>query len=182
MRNISSRRDLPKQILAALFGGFTLYLGIVVFWTLGYQLAYAGRIFPGVSVAGVELSGLSPNEAALKLSQTLSYPINGKILFRSADKVWVASPAELGMVFDPPPARMPRINLGVREIPSTRCLRKPTPADLARTFLPSSSSTSAWRMAICKISPRKLTSRLWRRACIWKEQTSSRSPVKLDGC
>ncbi len=96
-----SRRDLPKQILAALIGGFILFIGIVLVWTLGYQLAFAGRIFPGISVAGVDISGLSPNDAALKLSQTLSYPINGKVLFRDADKVWVASPAELGMVFDP---------------------------------------------------------------------------------
>ncbi len=96
-----SQRDLPKQILAALTGGFVLFLGIILFWTIGYQLAYAGRIFPGVSVAGVDLSGLSPNDAALRLNQTLSYPITGKILFRDADKVWVASPAELGMVFDP---------------------------------------------------------------------------------
>ena len=62
---------------------------------------YAGRIFPGVSVAGVDLSGLSRDEAAVKLSQTLSYPLTGKILFRDGEKVWVASPAELGMVFDP---------------------------------------------------------------------------------
>jgi vancomycin resistance protein YoaR len=97
----NSRRNLPKQILAALIGGFVLFIGIVLVWTVGYQLAYAGRIFPGVSVAGVQLSGLSPNDAALKLSQTLSFPITGKILFRATDKVWVASPAELGMVFDP---------------------------------------------------------------------------------
>lgn len=96
-----SQRDLPKQILAALTGGLILFFGITLFWTVGYQLAYAGRIFPGVSVAGVDLSGLSPNDAALRLSQTLSFPITGKILFRDADKVWVASPAELGMVFDP---------------------------------------------------------------------------------
>jgi vancomycin resistance protein YoaR len=96
-----SRRNLPKQILAALIGGFLLFLAITITWTLGYQLLYAGRIFPGISVAGVDISGLSPNDAALKLSQTLSFPITGKILFRAADQVWVASPAELGMVFDP---------------------------------------------------------------------------------
>ena len=95
------RRNLLKQILAALIGGIVLFIGIVLVWTIGYQLAYAGRIFPGISVAGVELSGLSPNDAALKLSQTLSFPNTGKILFRAADRVWVASPAELGMVFDP---------------------------------------------------------------------------------
>ena len=97
----NSRHNLPKLILAALIGGFMLFLAIIVTWTLGYQLLYAGRIFPGVSVAGVDISGLSPNDAALKLSQTLSFPITGKILFRAGDRAWVASPAELGMVFDP---------------------------------------------------------------------------------
>lgn len=101
MSALISQRDLPKQLLAVLSGGFALFIGIVLVWTLGYQLAYAGRIFPGVSVAGVDLSGLSPSEAALKLSQTLSYPNTGKVLFRDGDRVWVASPVELGMVFDP---------------------------------------------------------------------------------
>ncbi|NJN80253.1 MAG: hypothetical protein HC797_07170 [Anaerolineales bacterium] len=81
-------------------------------WVLGYQLAYAGRIFPGTSVAGVDLSGLSPNDAALKLSQTLSYPNTGKILFRDGERVWVASPSELGMVFDPSASAMAAYNHG----------------------------------------------------------------------
>jgi len=101
MTTIRSRRTLLKQAIAAFIGGLALFIGIVLVWTVGYQLAFAGRIFPGVSVAGVDVSGLSPNDAALKLSQTLSFPITGKILFRAADKVWVASPVELGMVFDP---------------------------------------------------------------------------------
>jgi len=77
-----------------------LFLGLIIAWTLGYQLLYAGRIFPGVSVAGVDLSGMKPSDAALKLSQALSYPITGKVLFREGEKAWVASPAQLGMVFD----------------------------------------------------------------------------------
>lgn len=101
MNVLIPQRDLPKQIAAVLSGGFVLFVVIVLVWTLGYQLAYAGRIFPGVSVAGVDLSGLSPSEAALKLSQTLSYPNTGKLLFRDGERVWVASPVELGMVFDP---------------------------------------------------------------------------------
>jgi vancomycin resistance protein YoaR len=97
----TSRGNLWEQALAALTGGVILFLGIAFVWTVGYQLAFAGRIFPGISVAGVNVSGLSPNDAALKLSQTLSFPITGKILFRAGDRVWVASPVELGMVFDP---------------------------------------------------------------------------------
>lgn len=89
------------QVVAALFSGFILFLALMTAWTLSFQLLYAGRIFPGVSVAGVDLSGLSRDEAAIKLQETLSYPIGGKILFRDQEKAWVASPAELGMVFDP---------------------------------------------------------------------------------
>jgi len=89
-----------------------LFFGAVITWTLGYQLIYAGRIFPGVSVAGVDVSGLSPNDAALKLSQTLSYPITGKVLFRQADQTWLASPAELGMVFDPSASALSAYHLG----------------------------------------------------------------------
>ncbi|MEK6752785.1 MAG: VanW family protein [Chloroflexota bacterium] len=101
MNTFNSRGYLFKQMLAALTGGFVIFSAIVIMWMIGYQLAYAGRIFPGVSVAGVDLSGLAPDDAALKLSQTLSYPITGKVLFRDADKIWLASPVELGMVFDP---------------------------------------------------------------------------------
>jgi vancomycin resistance protein YoaR len=110
-----SQRDLPKQILAALTAGFVLFVGIILVWTIGYQLIYAGRIFPGVSVAGIDVSGLKPNDAALKLSQTLSYPITGKVLFRHADKNWVASPVELGMVFDPTASALAAYELGRRD-------------------------------------------------------------------
>jgi vancomycin resistance protein YoaR len=113
--SLISQRDLPRQILAALIAGFVLFIGIILVWTIGYQLLYAGRIFPGVSVAGVDLSGLKPNDAAVKLSQTLSYPITGKVLFRYADKNWVASPVELGMVFDPTASALAAYELGRRD-------------------------------------------------------------------
>ncbi|MBL8098872.1 MAG: VanW family protein [Anaerolineales bacterium] len=106
------QRDFSKQALATLIGGLTTFFMIVIVWVLGYQLIYAGRIFPGVSVAGVDLSGLSPSDAAVKLSQTLSYPITGKILFRDGEKIWVASPSELGMVFDPTASAMAAYNYG----------------------------------------------------------------------
>ncbi len=86
--------------MVAVLGGVLLFLGAILLWVVGYQLLYAGRIFPGVSVAGVDVSGLEPQTAALKLSQTLSYPISGKIVFRDGDKAWIASPAQLGMAFD----------------------------------------------------------------------------------
>jgi vancomycin resistance protein YoaR len=107
-------RRIPvfPQIVAAFVSGLTLFFGIMLTWTLGYQLLYAGRIFPGVSVAGVDLSGMKPSDAAVKLNQTLSYPITGKILFRDGEKAWVATPAELGMVFDPSSSAITAYKLG----------------------------------------------------------------------
>ncbi len=48
----------------------------------------------------------------LKLSQTLSYPISGKVLFQDGNKVWVAQPAQLGMVFDPSSSAQAAYQLG----------------------------------------------------------------------
>jgi len=106
------RTPVLPQIIAALISGVILFFGLIITWVLGYQLLYAGRIFPGVSVAGVDLSGMTPSDAAVKLNQTLAYPINGKILFRDGEKVWVATPAQLGMVFDPSSSAVTAYRLG----------------------------------------------------------------------
>jgi vancomycin resistance protein YoaR len=92
--------QLGLQIVAAILGGMALFLAAILVWTVGFQLLYAGRIFPGVSIAGVDLSGLSPDEAALRLNQNLSYPHTGKIVLRDGGRVWVVTPAQMGMTFD----------------------------------------------------------------------------------
>ena len=84
--SMSRRAPLIAQALAALIAGLLLFFGAIIIWVLGYQLLYAGRIFPGVTVAGVSVSGLSPDNAALKLSETFSYPISGKVVFRNGDR------------------------------------------------------------------------------------------------
>jgi len=93
-------RNTILQALVALALGVAMYFLALFFWTATAPTRYAGRIFPGVSVAGIDLSGKTPADAALLLSQTLTYPYTGKVVFRDGAQVWVASPAELGMVFD----------------------------------------------------------------------------------
>jgi len=100
------------QVAVAIIGGVSLFFMLVIVWVLGYQLIYAGRIFPGVSVAGVDLAGLKPTDAAIKLNQTLAYPMNGKVLLRYGQNTWMASPVELGMVFDPSTSAMTAYKLG----------------------------------------------------------------------
>ena len=71
---------------------------------IGYVYAFESRhaetIYPGVSVAGVDLSGLTEEEAREKLENTLTYPEQGKILFIYGDKRWLYAPQQLGFSLD----------------------------------------------------------------------------------
>jgi len=94
------RTPFSFQILAILIGSLLLFLLAVGLITGGYQLLYVGRVFPGISMAGVDLTSMTPEQAQNALNQRLTYPTSGKIVFRGGERVWVATPAELGMVFD----------------------------------------------------------------------------------
>ena len=94
------RSPVPFQILTALIGGLLLFILVVGIITGSYQLLYDGRIFPGISLAGVDLTSLTPGQATAAISQHLTYPTNGQVVFRYNDRVWVATPAQLGMVLD----------------------------------------------------------------------------------
>ncbi len=87
-------------ILAALVAGVSLYLLILSLVTGGFQLLFAGRIFPGITMAGVDLSSMTPQQATQVLQERLIYPSNGQIILRYGDKVWVVKPVELGLTFD----------------------------------------------------------------------------------
>ena len=102
-RGDPSPRPSPAvlQTLFALAGGIALFFLFCLILLLGSQLAYAGRIFPGVSVAGIDLSGMPPQEAAGLLASRLTFPDNGKIVFQEGQNVWVAKPVELGLFLDP---------------------------------------------------------------------------------
>lgn len=107
IRFVRQRRDRRKfetvilQILLALMGGISVFLISMFLITIGYRITYAGRIFPGISVAGVDLSGMKPVEAAVKLQTALIYPTSGRIVLRDGENLWVETPVRLGMVFDP---------------------------------------------------------------------------------
>ena len=66
------KTPMLPQVAVAVIGGVTLFFMLIITWVLGYQLVYAGRIFPGVSVAGVDLSGMKPTGAAVRLNEALS--------------------------------------------------------------------------------------------------------------
>jgi vancomycin resistance protein YoaR len=91
--------ELPATLSGLVIAAAVFFAGLVLL-SGGYQMIYAGRIFPGINMAGVDLSGLTLEQAETELMERLIYPHEGQILFRHEDSLWVATPTELGMVFD----------------------------------------------------------------------------------
>lgn len=96
--NWSSR--LAKITISILLG-IVLFSVIVATITLGIEIYFADRIFPGVSIAGVDLSGLQRAEAATLLSEHLRFTTEGRLLLRDGDELWLAVPAEVGYFLNP---------------------------------------------------------------------------------
>ncbi len=94
------RSPLPYQVFIALITGVALFFLVIGTITSIVKLFYSGRILPGISVAGVDLSNYSKVDAVAILDQRLTYPQSGQIVFRYGDELWLAKPQELGLVFD----------------------------------------------------------------------------------
>ncbi|MFH2038264.1 MAG: VanW family protein [Chloroflexota bacterium] len=99
-KSVPRQTSLVSQLITTILMGLSLFLLAILMVIGSYQVWFSGHILPGVSVAGVDLSGMIPQDAALKLSQNVVFPYLGKILFRDGDKIWLASPAELGLVLN----------------------------------------------------------------------------------
>jgi vancomycin resistance protein YoaR len=93
--------NVIAQLMGILIAGTILFAATVIFITIGYNTWYFGRIFPGVRIAGVDVSGLTREQASLKLNQVVQYPLTGKLLLRNGQEAWVVAPAQMGMLFDP---------------------------------------------------------------------------------
>ena len=98
---VSPPIDLIPQIIVAITGGMIIFSLLAVAVVIGFNISFAGKIFPGVAVAGVDLSGLEPSEAVQILETKLVYPKQGKILLRDGEKIWLTSPAEIGFFLNP---------------------------------------------------------------------------------
>lgn len=119
-RQISTPVPGPlPQALIALSGGLMLFAGLLIFVVIGYGIYHTGQVYPGVSVAGVDLSGLSQDEAAELLSLRLTYPEQGRIVFQG-DQVWAAKPAEIGLYLDSQTSAMAAFSVGRQGDPFSR--------------------------------------------------------------
>lgn len=94
--NHDKSRFFPKFLFTLLC---SLTLGIffsLAFITI-YSNNYSEKIFEGISVSGINIGGLTKEEAAQVLRENLKYPFEADFAFTYKSDVWHAIPEELGM-------------------------------------------------------------------------------------
>ncbi len=77
-----------------------VFLAGMVIVLLGSRILFAGKAFPGVQAAGISLSGNSQEEIELILSQRLTYPSKGLIVFQGDQQIYKTKPSDLGVEID----------------------------------------------------------------------------------
>jgi vancomycin resistance protein YoaR len=93
--------SLLAQLGNALWLGVAISIVIFLLLNLGAGAVFSGRVYPGVSAAGLPLAGLNLSQASALLTITPSYPENGRLTLVYGDRQWVVSPAQLGVFSDP---------------------------------------------------------------------------------
>lgn len=101
---------------------FVILSLILAFIVSTYQFRHNGRIYTGVSVWGVDLSQMTPEEAGEALRNVFPYTQEKAITFvdPTSGQRWMQTPAELGMTFDVETTVAAAMNLGRQGSPLTQ--------------------------------------------------------------
>lgn len=80
--------------------GLLLLIMLVVMFIAAHQMQYASRIYPGVSAYGIDLSGMTFDEAAQVLEAHFEYDERAVFTFRDGDDFWQMTAGQLGVSLD----------------------------------------------------------------------------------
>ncbi len=92
----------PARLLAGLFLAALTSLALLGAGALAWQQHYAGRVIPGVWVAGIPLQGLTAPEAEAALRQAWGEVGPRHLALRDGDHQWVVPLEEMGITWDLP--------------------------------------------------------------------------------
>jgi len=91
---------MVQQWITAFIAGLIIFFIIALALITGFNARQRGKIYPGISMAGVKLAGLTTEQATDQLARNLLFPQTGKIVFEDGSQIWVAAPADLGLKLD----------------------------------------------------------------------------------
>ncbi len=103
MRTSASRSSTGWFVFAGVLAVAALCIGLSGFAMAAnaFSRHYAGRIYPGVSVYGVDLSGLTVKKATAALQPTHLDPATLPLTLRDGERTWRRSWADLKINLDP---------------------------------------------------------------------------------
>ena len=99
-RNHLSFKQLSLQTLAAIIIGLLIFTVGSMLVTGTYQIWYAGRIFPGITINNIGVGGMSVEQANNYLDVNSKVGNDGKIILWYADSAIEVEPRQLGIAFD----------------------------------------------------------------------------------
>lgn len=91
MTHLQRFSHIGRLIFFFLIGAFTTALVLASLSYLGFSFYFQNRIYPGVKVAGVDLSRQTKNEAQKALTQLKTSPIDSVLLTFSAEKASISA-------------------------------------------------------------------------------------------
>src|SRR5687768_5939354 len=80
--------------------GVVLLLASLAALVIAFQMRYSNLMMPGMSAYGINLSGMTREQAATALKQQFKYGDDAVFTFRYGDQFWQMTAAELGISFD----------------------------------------------------------------------------------
>jgi lipoprotein-anchoring transpeptidase ErfK/SrfK len=90
------RRSAVLLILLAAFVGVGLLTAGAAYAAMRYEHAHAGRIMPGVSIEGVDVSGMTRDEAIQAVRNAAHAELSKPLTVTVGNDHWTVSPATLG--------------------------------------------------------------------------------------
>lgn len=81
--------------------GIIFFLLLLIVVIGAFRISYDGRITPGVSSYGVDLSGMTLDEAVSALSARFTYDNTTVFTLRYGDRSWQLTAQDLGFTYDP---------------------------------------------------------------------------------
>lgn len=111
-KQLKSQNKVLKQLLWAIPLSLVVFLFALVLLLATFEIAYANRVYPGVSVYNIDLSGQTYEEARDELAKVLDYTYEGQITIVYGEQAWEARPIDLGYLVDPEVSAQQALSVG----------------------------------------------------------------------
>lgn len=114
--NLQNRQppSLFSQIFSALWIGAGAALALLLAINVAVSAFFANRVFPGISMNGVSLSGMNINQASSSIASSYNFAESGRVMLTYGDQSWILRPAELGFFLDPQASAQAALDTGRR--------------------------------------------------------------------